>query len=102
MDVRESPAVRIIELLMRQGAVVTYHDPHVPSLEVEGVVIKCSPLSPEFLGAQDCLLTITDHDDIDWTLVLEYAPLVVDTRNVLGRLTPSAAARTTTKTTREG
>jgi UDP-N-acetyl-D-glucosamine dehydrogenase len=102
MDVRESPAVRIIELLMRQGAVVTYHDPHVPSLEVEGVVIKCSPLSPEFLGAQDCLLTITDHDDIDWTLVLEYAPLVVDTRNVLGRLTPSPAVRTTTKTTREG
>jgi UDP-N-acetyl-D-glucosamine dehydrogenase len=100
-DVRESPAIRIIELLRRQGAVVTYHDPHVQSLFVDDIVINCSPLSGEFLGAQDCVLVVTDHDDIDWTLVLEYAPLVVDTRNVLGRLAPATSIRALPKPTTE-
>jgi UDP-N-acetyl-D-glucosamine dehydrogenase len=88
-DVRESPAVRIIELLRGQGAAVTYHDPHVPSLEVEGTELRSMPLSGDYMSAQDCLLVVTDHDAIDWTLVLQYAPMVVDTRNVLGRLAPS-------------
>jgi UDP-N-acetyl-D-glucosamine dehydrogenase len=88
-DVRESPAERIIELLRGQGAAVTYHDPHVPSLEVEGIELRSMPLSGDYLSAQDCLLVVADHDAIDWTLVLQYAPMVVDTRNVLGRLAPA-------------
>jgi UDP-N-acetyl-D-glucosamine dehydrogenase len=87
-DVRESPAIRIIELLRSQGAVVSYHDPHVPSLDIEGTGMHSMPLSGDYLSAQDCLLVITDHDSIDWTLVLQYSPIVVDTRNVLGRLAP--------------
>jgi UDP-N-acetyl-D-glucosamine dehydrogenase len=85
-DVRESPSVRIVELLRAQGAVVTYHDPHVPTLEPEGIDLRSIPLTDAYLSAQDCLLVVTDHDSIDWTLVLQYAPLVLDTRNVLGRL----------------
>jgi UDP-N-acetyl-D-glucosamine dehydrogenase len=88
-DVRESPSVRIVELLRAQGAAVTYHDPHVPSLELDGDELRTMPLTADYLSAQDCLLVVTDHDAIDWTLVLQYAPMVVDTRNVLGRLAPA-------------
>jgi UDP-N-acetyl-D-glucosamine dehydrogenase len=61
----------------------------VPSLEVEGIELRSMPLSGDYLSAQDCLLVVADHDAIDWTLVLQYAPMVVDTRNVLGRLAPA-------------
>jgi UDP-N-acetyl-D-glucosamine dehydrogenase len=92
-DVRESPAIRIIELLERQGAQVTYHDPHVPMLQVESKAYRSQPLSGDYLSAQDCVLVLADHDRIDWTLVLQYAPMVVDTRNVMGRISPAGAAR---------
>ena len=83
-DVRESPAVRLIELLQEQGAVVSYHDPHVPGLEALG--LRSHPLTGEFLAAQDCAIVTTDHDAIDWGLVLQFSPIVLDTRNALGRL----------------
>ena len=89
-DVRESPAIRIVELLHREGAVVSYHDPHVPAFTVNGLALSSHPCSAEFLAAQDCILVVTDHDAIDWTLVLQYAPMVVDTRNVLGHVSPNA------------
>ncbi|TMC13083.1 MAG: nucleotide sugar dehydrogenase [Chloroflexi bacterium] len=85
-DVRESPAIRLVEHLLQEGAVVSFHDPHVPALVVEGKEFQCQPVLADFLAAQDCLVVVADHDQIDWTLVLQYAPIVVDTRNVLGRL----------------
>ena len=85
-DVRESPAIKIIELLLKEGAIVTYHDPHVESLSVSGHVFQSEPDLGEFLGRQDCAVVVADHDSIDWTRVLEFAPRVVDTRNVIGRL----------------
>src|SRR5215467_7548039 len=54
-DVRESPAVRIIELLERAGAQVSYHDPHVPVFDVAGRVLRSTPLTPEYVAAQDCV-----------------------------------------------
>ena len=89
-DVREAPAVKIIELLLADGAIVSYHDPHVPELTVTGRRLVSQPSLTEFLASQDALVVVTDHDSIDWTLVLEYAPIVLDTRNALGRLRPSA------------
>jgi UDP-N-acetyl-D-glucosamine dehydrogenase len=85
-DVRESPAIKIIELLLKEGAIVTYHDPHVASLRVNGHELHSEPVLEEFLSRQDSTVVVTDHDSIDWTKVLEFAPMIVDTRNVIGRL----------------
>jgi|SRR5579859_126231 len=90
-DVRESPAIRIIELLLKQGAAVTYHDPHVPALSVDSRELHSAPDLADFLSQLDSAIVVADHDAIDWMKVLEFAPIVVDTRNVLGRLlTPTA------------
>ncbi len=85
-DVRESPAIKIIELLLKEGAVVTYYDPHVASLRVNGQTFHSESVLEEFLARQDCAVVVADHDSIDWSRVLEYAPMVVDTRTVMGRL----------------
>lgn len=92
-DTRESPAIKIIELLLKQGAVVTCHDPHVVSLHVNGQAIYSEPVLEEFLARQDCAVVVADHDSIDWTRVVEYAPLIVDTRNVTGRLGQQPSTR---------
>lgn len=86
-DVRESPALKLIELLLEKGAVVSYHDPHVRVI-ANGSKLESQPLTAGYLGGQDCVIVTTDHDAIDWSLVLQFAPIVLDTRNVLGRLGP--------------
>jgi nucleotide sugar dehydrogenase len=88
-DVRESPSIKIIELLLEEGAIVTYHDPHVPSLTAGGHEFRSVPDLDHFLNSQQCAVVVADHDSIDWTLVLQHAPKIVDTRNVLGRQAPS-------------
>jgi len=88
-DVRESPAIKVIELLLEAGAIVTFFDPHVPSLTVNGQELRSQKVLRDFMAHQDSAIVVADHDSIDWTLVLQYSPIVVDTRNVLGRLSPS-------------
>jgi UDP-N-acetyl-D-glucosamine dehydrogenase len=90
-DVRESPAIKIIELLLAEGALVSYHDPHVPSLTAGGQEFRSVPDLDDFLNSQQCAVVVADHDSIDWTLVLQHAPKIVDTRNVLGRQAPKPA-----------
>jgi UDP-N-acetyl-D-glucosamine dehydrogenase len=85
-DVRESPAIKIVELLLKQGAIVSYHDPHVPTLRVNGHELRSEPDLETFLAGQDSAIVVADHDSIDWTKVLEFTPNIVDTRNVMGRL----------------
>jgi UDP-N-acetyl-D-glucosamine dehydrogenase len=83
-DARESPAFVIIELLQKRGAVVSYHDPHIPHLPRTrhfAVAMSSSPLTPEFLAGQDCALIVTDHSACDYEQVVRHAPLVIDTRN---------------------
>ena len=93
-DVRESPAVRIIELLRRRGAEVSYHDPHVPGLEVEyGDNLVSVDLDRESLEAADCVVIVTAHSECDWRRVGKQARLIVDTRNVLGGLGTRAKVR---------
>ncbi|HLQ61085.1 MAG TPA: nucleotide sugar dehydrogenase [Candidatus Acidoferrales bacterium] len=87
-DLRQAPALRLVELLDAEGAAVSYHDPHVPRLVVGDHVLTSQPLTAEFLATQDCVVVVTDHDAIDWTLVLQYAPSLLDTRNVVGRTRP--------------
>jgi UDP-N-acetyl-D-glucosamine dehydrogenase len=80
-DTRESPALRVIELLRADGADVSYHDPHVASLPKLG--LEHIPLDAPTLQDHDVTVVVTAHDGIDWDLVAREAPLVVDLRNVV-------------------
>ena len=94
-DMRESPAVEIIEMLQHAGAEVSYHDPHVPrlprmrrhQLELESV-----PLTAETLASSDAVIVVTDHSAVDYGLVASEARLVVDTRNATRAVRGEAAA----------
>lgn len=81
-DVRESPALDVIHLLQQQGAIVSYSDPFVRSLNFEGVSIESSDLETG-LTACDCAVIITDHKSFRYDEALRLAPVVVDTRNAL-------------------
>ena len=90
-DLRESPALDIITELVARKARVTYHDPWVPAIAVNGLSLQTQPLTAESLQAADCVVIATDHTSFDWGLVSANARLVIDTRNALkGR---SGAAR---------
>jgi UDP-N-acetyl-D-glucosamine dehydrogenase len=77
-DIRESPAVELIEQLARRGAAVDYTDPHVPALGER----RSRPLSADTVAAYDVVLLATDHDAVDYALVKRHARLIVDTRGV--------------------
>ena len=80
-DARESPAIEILAELSKRGAVVTYHDPYVPELTVDGHSFRSVPLDDKVLSDADCVLIVTDHTGIDYKRVVELAKVVVDTRN---------------------
>ncbi len=82
-DTRESPALKIIELLAQRGAEVSYHDPYVESIEIDGLEYRSVPLDPRSVGESDCVLILTAHSGIDLDLIRSAGVLVVDTRNVL-------------------
>jgi UDP-N-acetyl-D-glucosamine dehydrogenase len=81
-DIRESPALDIIELLARKGAVVSYTDPYVPVLD-HGTFNLCSVPEESAADGVDCALIITDHKLFDYPRIAREFPLVVDTRNSL-------------------
>ena len=86
---RESPALKIIDLLESKGAVVSYHDPYIPELPATrsySFSLSSVPLTPETLAAVDCALIITDHASVDYDLVVRHAPFVVDSRNATARV----------------
>lgn len=81
-DCRESPAQKIMELLLRDGANLDYHDPKVPSFtDTQGRPWHSVPLSQAALERADCVVIATDHSNVDYEKVVRYAPLIVDTRN---------------------
>lgn len=87
-DLRESPSLRLIELLRREGAKVEYHDPNVPVLPRTRKYkyhLKSVPLSPAQLKKADAVLIATDHSGTDYGLVGRHASLVVDTRNAMAK-----------------
>jgi UDP-N-acetyl-D-glucosamine dehydrogenase len=79
-DTRESPALKLIELLRNAGADVAYHDPYVPELPKQG--LSSVALEP---GDHDCVVIVTAHSKIDYERVVDEALLVVDLRNATGR-----------------
>ncbi len=82
-DVRESPALDIIQLLNRKGAALTYCDPYVPVLSEHGISLKGEKFSAAALRKADCVVVVTDHDAFDWRLVAREAKVIVDARNAL-------------------
>jgi UDP-N-acetyl-D-glucosamine dehydrogenase len=80
-DTRESPALKVIELLRGEGALVEYHDPHVAALPNLG--LESAALDAETIDAYDVVVVVTAHDGIDWEMVGRDAALVVDLRNVV-------------------
>ena len=89
-DLRESPSLKIIELLTARGAKLDYNDPYFPELHrmrhynFEGM--KSVPLNPEAMASYDCVLIATDHSSYDYQMIVESAQLVVDTRNATRRI----------------
>ena len=82
-DLRESPALDIIQLLQERGGVVSYHDKYVTTLHHEGIDLESVDLTAEALKAADCVVVVTDHTHIDYGFVADNARIVVDTRNAL-------------------
>jgi UDP-N-acetyl-D-glucosamine dehydrogenase len=82
-DVRESPALEIIQLLEKEGAEVSFSDPFVPWLQANGTRLASRSLSEDELSTADCVLVVTDHSSVDYAYVAKHAPIVVDTRNAL-------------------
>jgi UDP-N-acetyl-D-glucosamine dehydrogenase len=84
-DPRESPAFRLMELLIQRGAIISYNDPHIPVLpsmrHYRVPHLASEPLTAEYLAAQDCLVVATDHSAYDWEFIAKHARLIVDTRN---------------------
>jgi len=82
-DVRESPALKVIEYLVKKGATVRYHDPYVPSVRSAVGELVSVPLTDDELRGSDAVLILTDHTCIPYERVVAESPLVLDTRNVL-------------------
>jgi len=102
-DLRESPALDILDLLSKKGAQARYHDPYVPEIvddghTPDGAVGRSVPLDDEALRGADAVIIVTDHSAIDYDRVKRLAPIVIDSRNALARAAarrpePAVAAR---------
>jgi len=92
-DVRESPAMAILDLLERDGATVMYHDPHVPEWRPnEGRLLQSAPLEPALFDEVDAVVIVTDHSGFDLHAIFERSRILVDARNATASI--AGAART--------
>ncbi|MBM4288918.1 MAG: nucleotide sugar dehydrogenase [Deltaproteobacteria bacterium] len=85
-DMRESPSLKLMELLLQRGAGVDYHDPYIPVMPRTRRYqfnLRSVPLTPESLASYDLALIATDHSCLDYGSILTHAPLVIDTRNAI-------------------
>jgi UDP-N-acetyl-D-glucosamine dehydrogenase len=85
-DPRESPSFELMTLLLQRGAILSYNDPHVPSLPKmrhypDLPAMSSQTLTPEYLAGQDCVLIATDHSAYDHDFIVKHSKLVLDTRN---------------------
>jgi len=85
-DPRESPSFELMKLLLERGGVLTYNDPHVPTLPKmrhypNMPAMSSQDLTAEYLAAQDCVLIATDHSAYDYDFIVRHSRLVLDTRN---------------------
>jgi UDP-N-acetyl-D-glucosamine dehydrogenase len=89
-DLRESPTLKIMQLLIEQGAKVEYNDPYFPEMmklrHYDYSGMKSVDLTPANLATYDCVVVATDHSNYDYPAIVEAAQLVVDTRNATRRI----------------
>jgi UDP-N-acetyl-D-glucosamine dehydrogenase len=85
-DLRESPALDVLGLLLRKGAKVTYHDPYIGHLDHDGWQLDSEKDLMQAVEASDCVVIVTNHSSYDYPAILAKADLLVDTRNALGKL----------------
>ncbi|MBI4539297.1 MAG: nucleotide sugar dehydrogenase [Gemmatimonadetes bacterium] len=84
-DVRESPAVDIMQLLLKDGAEVIYHDPYVPEFSEDGMRWKSTELTDAALRSADAAVIVTDHTAFDYRRIFEFSGILVDARNATAR-----------------
>lgn len=91
-DLRESPALDIMHLLKKRGALVSYSDPFIAKVSADGLDL-CAEDPAKAAAAADCVVIITDHSDFDYTALVKQARLIVDTRNALKTYTSEKIVR---------
>ncbi len=99
-DMRESPALDVIRLLEERGAVVSYHDPHIPSFREDGHEMHGVAFTDALLDKVDAIVIITDHKAVDYQRMVDRAVLVIDARNVTAKLRPGRARLVTLTSSR--
>jgi UDP-N-acetyl-D-glucosamine dehydrogenase len=92
-DLRESPAIEIIELLRNHKAEVDYVDPYIPFIALKKEVLAAVPLDENCVSSADCVVILTDHSVFDYASIVRAAPLVVDTRNATAGMPESHIKR---------
>ncbi len=90
-DLRESPALDVMVTLLARHAKVSYHDPYVPQVRLDGQTLRSVSLTAEALAQADCVVIITDHSAFDWTWIAQQTRLIVDTRNALKAVSNATA-----------
>ena len=82
-DMRESPALAIINTLIEKKAKVQYHDSLAPGFAIDGLKLASVDLTKENIASSDCVTIITNHSSVDYRLIVDNAGLILDTRNAL-------------------
>lgn len=82
-DVRESPALHVIKMLLDKGANVSYSDPYAPTVREEGMELSAVPVRQALEAGTDCVVLLTDHSCFNYPEIVHLAPMIVDTRNAL-------------------
>jgi UDP-N-acetyl-D-glucosamine dehydrogenase len=82
-DIRESPALTVMNILRDRGAILSYTDAYIPHVHEEGFDLTSAELKNGTLSGVDCVVILTAHKAVDYAAVVKTAPLIVDTRNAL-------------------
>ena len=86
-DCRESPAIKIAEMLIEDKAELLYHDPHVDEVELKGRSYRSKPLTEDLLTSVDLVVIATEHSCIDYEKLVKSAPKILDTRDATSGIT---------------
>jgi len=84
-DTRHSPAIKVMELTQHKVKSITYHDPWVPEVDINGGRSKSVPLTARALKAADCVVILTDHKCFDYDFIFQHSRLILDARNAIKR-----------------
>ncbi|HEX4274863.1 MAG TPA: nucleotide sugar dehydrogenase [Bryobacteraceae bacterium] len=90
-DVRESPALDVMHLLQKRGAIISFSDPHVTEIRLENGTLMAADSGE--IETADCVVIVTDHSAFDYKALVERAKLIVDTRNALKGFTSEKIVR---------